>query len=83
LGKSVFYTLLPPPTQSFFTSIERCFYDCKYKKKQNILRGGGYILKILAAYIKICTYTKGGHYQKLYQKNIRPYKLHLSKISVD
>jgi hypothetical protein len=40
LGKSVFYTLLPPPTQSFFTSIEGCFYDCKYKKKQNILRGG-------------------------------------------
>jgi hypothetical protein len=52
-------------------------------KKQNIFRGGGYFLKIAAAYIKICTFTKGDHYQKLYQKNIRPYKLHFLKVSVD
>ena len=54
-------------------------------KRRKIFKkgGGGYILKILAAYIKICTCTKGGHYQKLYQKNIRPYKLHLSNVSVD
>ena len=42
-------------------------------KRRKIFKkgGGGYILKILAAYIKICTCTKGGHYQKLYQKKYK------------
>ena len=72
LGKSVFYTLLPPPPQPiiFLHQLKDVFMIISIKK-QNIFRGGGYFLKIAAAYIKICTFTKGDHYQKLYQKKYK------------
>jgi hypothetical protein len=41
------------------------------KRSKICLGGGGYFLKISAAYIKICTFTKGDHYQKLYQKKYK------------
>jgi hypothetical protein len=49
-------------------------------KKSKSLGGGGYFLKISAAYIKICTCTKGGHYQKLYQKKYKALKNYICQI---